>query len=621
MADIEIHHRDQLDWLQKQMRDVPGCSILIYDQTCASEKRRRRKKIVDGKPGFPDPARRVIINEAVCEGCGDCSVQSSCVSVEPLQTDLGRKRRINQSSCNKDFSCLKGFCPSFVTVEGGQLRKGVSHSADGEKAAVLPPALRELPDPQRIEITASGNRTYGILVTGVGGTGVVTIGQLLGMAAHLEGKGVSVLDMAGLAQKGGAVFSHVQIAHRPDELFSTRIATGEADLVIGCDLVVSASNDALAKMRPAVTRAIINADVAPTSDFLRDPDWTLPAEALKRNLIDATGETATEFVDATTLAASLMGDAIYSNPMLLGYAWQKGFVPLERQALERAIELNGVSVASNLEAFLWGRRIAHDREAVAEFLDPKRLAKVVELRRPYGQSDSDPAGRIDRLIGRRVAHLTAYQNAAWASRYSEWVQRVRRVEGDRIGDSGQWRLTEAVAEGLSKLMSYKDEYEVARLHSDSAFVASIRAQFEGDWSLKFHLAPPVLSRIDPNTGVPVKREFGSWMLSAMRLLAKMKFARGKWFDPFGRTLERRTERALIGEYEVLIDELLARLAPANHELAIELARLPEQIRGFGHVKESQLVKVRVQWEDGLARWHGKPSRKRREPIPIRSIQA
>jgi indolepyruvate ferredoxin oxidoreductase len=486
----------------------------------------------------------------------------------------------------------------------------------------LPPAsFDELPEPQRLQITSSGNRTYGILVTGVGGTGVVTIGQLLGMAAHLEGKGVSVLDMAGLAQKGGAVFSHVQIANRPDELFSTRIATGEADLVIGCDLVVSASNDALSKMRPAVTRAIINADVAPTSDFLRDPDWTLPADALKRNLIESTGETAIDFVDATTLAVRLMGDAIYSNPMLLGYAWQKGSVPLERKALERAIELNGISVASNLEAFLWGRRIAHDRKAVAAYLDPEPAAKVIELRRPNGQVDRDAGSRLDGLIERRMAHLSAYQNDAWAGRYADWVRRVRRVEGDRVGASGQWRLTEAVAESLSKLMSYKDEYEVARLHADPAFIASIRSQFEGEWTLKFHLAPPIFSRLDPKTGVPAKRQFGSWILSAMRLLAKMKFARGKWFDPFGRTLERRTERALIGEYEALIDELLASLSPANHELAIELARLPEQIRGFGHVKEAQLVKVRTQWEDGLAQWQGKPSRKRRDPIPIRSIPA
>ena len=621
MAGIEIHHRDHLDWLQKQMREVPGCSILIYDQTCASEKRRRRKKVVDGKPGFPDPARRVIINEAVCEGCGDCSVQSSCVSVEPVQTDFGRKRRINQSSCNKDFSCLKGFCPSFVTVQGGQLRKGASHAPAAERKALPPASFGELPEPRRLQITSSGNRTYGILVTGVGGTGVVTIGQLLGMAAHLEGKGVSVLDMAGLAQKGGAVFSHVQIAHRPDELFSTRIATGEADLVIGCDLVVSASNDALSKMRPAVTRGIINADVAPTSDFLRDPDWTLPADALKRNLIEATGETAIEFIDATTLADQLMGDAIYSNPLLLGYAWQKGFVPLERQALERAIELNGIAVASNLEAFLWGRRIAHDRNAVADFLDPNPGAKVIELRRPNGQPDSEHGSRLDGLITRRVAHLTASQNEVWASRFADWVQRVRRAEGDRIGAGGQWRLTEAVAQGLSKLMSYKDEYEVARLHTDPAFIESIRSQFEGDWTLTFHLAPPVFSRIDPKTGAPLKRQFGIWMLSALRLLAKMKFARGKWFDPFGRTLERRTERALIGEYEALIDELLVSLSPANHELAIELACLPEQIRGFGHVKEAQLATARAQWADALARWQGKPAREKRDPIPIRSIPA
>ncbi len=628
-AGVEIHHRDHLDWVQRQLREVPGCTVLVYDQTCASEKRRRRKKIVDGKPGYPDPPRRAVINEAVCEGCGDCSVQSACVSVEPVETDFGRKRRINQSSCNKDFSCLKGFCPSFVTVEGGRLRSGsLAGSAAGaatgggqdtgvDPESALPAALRALPEPVPASIEDSGNRTYGILVTGVGGTGVVTIGQLIGMAAHLEGKGVSVLDMAGLAQKGGAVFSHVQIAHRPDELNSTRIATGEAELVIGCDLVVSAGNEALSKMRPRVTRAVINGNVAPTSDFLRDPDWKLPAEDLKRNVLEAAGEQEIDFVEANDLSVALLGDAIYTNPMLLGYASQKGWLPLTRRALERAIELNGVSVARNLQAFLWGRRLAHDPDAVYALVRPAPRGQVIELRRPAGQVRTE--GDLDALIERRAAHLEAYQNAAWARRYRQWVERVRRVEGDRVGAAGGWRLTEAVARYLSKLMSYKDEYEVARLHTDPAFERQLREQFEGDWTVRYHLAPPLLARVDPKTGVPAKREYGAWMRPAMRLLARLKWLRGGALDPFGRTGERRMERALIGEYEATLDEVLAGLSPANHSVAVELARLPEQVRGYGHVKERHVAAYRERQRELMGRLRGRPAPGTREPIPIRAV--
>jgi indolepyruvate ferredoxin oxidoreductase len=613
---VEIRHRDHLDAVQRTLRAIPGCTVLVYDQTCASEKRRRRKKIVDGQPAYPDPARRVVINEAVCEGCGDCSVQSSCVSVEPVETDLGRKRRINQSSCNKDYSCVKGFCPSFVTVVGGTLRAG--HPPESAPAArpALPESLRALPEPAAVVgIAESGKRTYGVLVTGVGGTGVVTIGQLIGMAAHLEGKGISVLDMAGLAQKGGAVFSHVQIAERPDGLHATRIATGEADLVIGCDLVVSAGNEALSKMRARVTRAVINGNVAPTSDFLRDPDWSLPADALRRNVLEAAGEQDIDFVEANDIAVSLLGDAIYTNPLLLGYAWQKGWLPLTRQALERAIELNGIAVARNQEAFVWGRRLAHDPDAVGRLVRPAG-AKVIELRRPLGpvRSESD----LDELVARRVALLTAWGNAAWAERYRRTVERIRRVESDRIGAASRWRLTEAVARGLAKLMAYKDEYEVARLHADPAFIESLRERFEGDWSLTFHLAPPILGRTDPVTGLPVKRAFGAWMLPLLRGLARLKGLRGTAFDPFGRTEERRTERALISDYEALVDALIAGLDATNHAQAVALARLPEQIRGYGHVKARHLETVRAEWAERLAAFRGNGATQRRVPIPIRA---
>ncbi len=631
---VAIHHRDHLDWVQRRLRDVPGCTVLIYDQTCASEKRRRRKRIVDGKPGFPDPARRVVINPAVCEGCGDCSVQSSCVSVEPLETEFGRKRRINQSSCNKDYSCLKGFCPSFVTVEGGALRKGIGPSAreaDTAKAAgttkaVGTPEVASLPEPTPLKLAETGRRSYGILVTGVGGTGVVTIGQLIGMAAHLEGKGISVLDMAGLAQKGGAVYSHVQIAESPEQLYATRIATGEADLLIGCDLVVSAGNESLSKMRAGVTRAVINDDVSPTADFIRDPDWQLPAQALRRNILDAAGERDMDFIDANTLAVGLLGDALYANPLLLGYAWQKGWIPLTRDALARAIELNGVAVDTNKLAFDWGRRCAVDPGTVEKLAVPSPRAQVIEFRRIGGETQGGSA--LDALVERRMRYLTDYQSAAYAARYRRLVERVRAIESERLArddagvtppageDAGQGgrdaraarggrlALTEAVARYYFKLMAYKDEYEVARLHGDPVFRRAVASQFEGDYSLRFHLAPPLLARTDPRTGRPRKMVFGPWMTAVFKVLAQLKFLRGTALDPFGRTDERRAERALIVEYEALVDEILARLAPANRELAVELASIPEHIRGFGPVKARHLADARLVWDDLLAQWRG-----------------
>ncbi|MFK7966990.1 MAG: indolepyruvate ferredoxin oxidoreductase family protein [Burkholderiaceae bacterium] len=597
-AGIRVHHRDELDAIQRELRAIAGCTILIYDQTCASEKRRRRKRIVDGKPGFPDPAKRVVINELVCEGCGDCSVQSSCVSVEPVETEFGRKRKINQSSCNKDFSCLKGFCPSFVTVEGGGLKK--SAAKQQESAAESGGDWPALPEPKQLTIETSGNRTYGIMVTGVGGTGVVTVGQILGMAAHLEGKGVSVLDMAGLAQKGGAVFSHVQIAHHHDELHSTRIATGEADLLLGGDLVVSSGNEALSKMRPNVTRAVVNTEVSPTSDFLRDPDWSLPADELKQNIMDAAGDREIEFMDLSGLATHLLGDGLFANPMLIGYAWQKGWVPLNRIAIERAFELNGVAVKKNQQAFLWGRRLAHDSARVQKLAEP---AQVIEFRRPAGKVRND--ADLQALIDHRAAFLVGYQGKRYAKRYRALVEKVRKVEAERIGiQDSRLRLSAAVAKSLFKLMAYKDEYEVARLHTDPSFKARIAAQFEGDYTLKFHLAPPMISKEDPNSGRPAKRVFGQWMLSAMGLLRKGKFLRGTVFDPFGRTEERRQERASITEFEATIDEMIQHLKLDNFDAAIELAEVPMSIRGYGPVKEKNVIQARLKHAECLARLKG-----------------
>ncbi|MET0509699.1 MAG: indolepyruvate ferredoxin oxidoreductase family protein [Burkholderiaceae bacterium] len=601
---VEIHHRDLLDWVQRQIREVKGTSVLVYDQTCASEKRRRRKRVVDGRPGFPDPARRVVINELVCEGCGDCNVQSACVSVEPVETEFGRKRRINQSSCNKDYSCLKGFCPSFITVEGGQLRKGTAvaqHSLDA-----LPSALLKPEDPAPVVLGDEPNGTFGILVTGIGGTGVVTIGQLLGMASHLEGRGVSVLDMAGLAQKGGAVFSHVQIAADPQDLHSTRIVTGEADLVIGCDLVVTAGSEALSKMRPRVTRAVVNGNVAPTADFLADPDWDLPAESLKRNILDAAGEVDIDFIDANDLAVGLLGDAIYTNPLVLGYAFQKGWLPLTRESLERAIELNGVQVERNKLAFLWGRRAALDPALVTKLARPAEVrpdgAQVIELKRPVGQVRN--AQDLDALIERRADFLVGYQSKRLARKYRRLVEKVRMAEQARFGSGPKAKLTEAVARYYFKLLAYKDEYEVARLHSDPAFRASIAAQFEGDFHLNFYLAPPLATRIDPRIGRPVKKRYGPGMMTAFGWLARMKILRGTPFDPFGYTRERSTERGLIRQYERTVDQLLDKLDAGNLELAVEIASVPDKIRGYGHVKERHLEQARAHEEGLLRRWRG-----------------
>jgi indolepyruvate ferredoxin oxidoreductase len=569
---VTIRHRDELDAVQKELREMPGVSALIYDQTCASEKRRRRKR-----NEYPDPAVRAVINEMVCEGCGDCSAKSNCLSVEPLETEFGRKRAINQSSCNKDFSCLKGFCPSFVTVEGGKLRKGRSAS---KAADDFPP----LPEPATPRLTGP----YGVLVTGIGGTGVITIGQIIAMAAHLEGKGVSVLDMSGLAQKYGAVMSHVQLAARPEALSATRIDTGGANVVIGCDLVVSASTEALAKMAPGHTRAVVNASVTPTADFVSNPDWQLPGSDLQHDIVDACGRGAVDFVAATELATGLMGDAIATNMFMLGYAWQKGWVPVAHESLERAIELNGVAIEFNKQSFAWGQRAALDPQRTARVARP---AEVIAIGEHFSRS-------LDELVERRVQFLTGYQNADYAVRYRSLVERVRQREREL----NSTKLTEAVARYYAKLLAFKDEYEVARLHADGALERKIGGMFEGDYKLVFHLSPPLLARKDPLTGEPRKMRFGGWVLPLFRVLKSLKGLRGTLFDPFGYTAERRTERALIAEYEATVEQLLAKLTPANHALAVQLASLPEEIRGFGHIKMRNIAAARKKHAELLARF-------------------
>jgi indolepyruvate ferredoxin oxidoreductase len=582
---ITIHHRDQLDDVQRELREIEGTTILIYDQTCATEKRRRRKR-----GAYPDPAKRVVINEAVCEGCGDCSVQSNCLSVEPLETEYGTKRQINQSTCNKDYSCLKGFCPSFVTVEGGQLRKP---KASGAGSDTMPP----VPDP---EIPAIG-KPYGVLVTGVGGTGVVTIGALLGMAAHLESKGVTVLDVTGLAQKGGAVMSHVQIANQPADIHATRIAMGEANLVIGCDSIVTAGDECVSRMQNGRTHVVLNSAPTPTAEFIKNPNWRFPGASADTDVRAAAGDENVSSVDANHFAVALLGDAIYTNPFVLGYAWQKGWLPLTHESLIRAIELNAVQVEKNRAAFEWGRRAAHDLDAVRKLARPQNhidddntsnAAKIISLHTPKA---------LDTLIDKRAQYLAAYQNDAYAARYRKLVDEVRAAETKLEAADGQMPLTEAVAKNLHKLMAYKDEYEVARLYSDPAFVEKLKANFEGDWKLKFHLAPPATAKKDAH-GHLVKKQYGPWMLNAMHVLAKLKFLRGSALDVFGKTEERRTERALIVEYETLVRELIGGLTADKRALAVELANLPDGIRGYGHVKENNLKGVRAKWAALLAKW-------------------
>lgn len=570
---VTVHHRDEFDALQLEMREVAGCSVIVYDQTCATEKRRRRKRGT-----LVDPAKRVVINELVCEGCGDCSVQSNCLSVEPVETEFGRKRRINQNTCNKDYSCVKGFCPSFVTVEGGQL-KGKKKDPARPDPFKLPP----LPEPA----LPLAEQPWGIVVAGVGGTGVITIGQLLGMAAHLEGRGIVTQDAAGLAQKGGATWSHIQIANRADAILTTKVGTAEADLVIGCDPIVTAEPATLMVMREGRTFVALNTHGTPTAAFVTNPNWQFPAAHCDTAIDDAAGAAQVGRLDADRLAVQLVGDSLYTNPLLLGFAWQKGCVPLSLAALMRAIELNNVQVENNKLAFEWGRRAAHDPAAIDALARP--AGQVIEFVRKTTS--------LDESIATRVEFLTAYQNAAYAGTYSAFVDRVRQAEAPFASQ----QLTDAVARGLFKLMAYKDEYEVARLQSDPAFLARIASQFEGDYKIAYHLAPPISAKRNA-AGELQKSRFGPWMLTAFRWLAKFKGLRGTALDPFGRNAERQAERALIGEYRECIDELLTTLTADRLVLAAKIARIPDDIRGYGHVKDRHLATARPKWAALMTEW-------------------
>ncbi|NBN79692.1 indolepyruvate ferredoxin oxidoreductase family protein [Microvirga tunisiensis] len=570
-----IDHRDDLLAVERELAAHPGLSVLIYDQTCAAEKRRRRKR-----GAMPDPDRRVVINDLVCEGCGDCGVQSNCVAIQPLETEWGRKRRIDQSACNKDFSCLKGFCPSFVTLEGAVLR--------GARAIPEPPAVAA---PE----TSALDGVRGILITGVGGTGVVTVGAILGMAAHLEGRGCGLIDMAGLAQKGGAVTTHLKLAPRPEDISTLRIAAGGADVLIGCDIVVAGSARVLAACDPARTVAVVNTHEVMPGDFARNADFSLPGRRLERALRARCRPGQALFLDAHAAAERLFGDSIAANLMMLGAACQTGAVPLSPDSLEAAIRLNGVAVAMNLAAFRWGRVAVADPAALQRALAGAGVPQAVGSNDPAQQS-------LETLLARRVAFLTAYQDPAYAERYRRRIETLAAREAAVLGTTGgaEAGIARVAAQQLFRLMAIKDEYEVARLYTDGQFAARLAAGFETPGRMVLHLAPPLLSRVDPRTGRPAKRAFGPWILPLLRLLAKGKRLRGTVLDLFGRTAERRMERGLLADYEATLDEIAADLTADRAEAARALVAWPEQIRGFGPVKEASVPAARSRQAAALA---------------------
>jgi len=561
-ANVPVDDRKQLDRVQKELADYPGVSVLIFDQTCAAEKRRRRKR---GE--YPDPGKRLFINDAVCDDCGDCSRASNCISVEPKETEFGRKRAINQSSCNLDFTCSDGFCPSFVSVVGGSVRRG-----QADTSLITPAMLAALPDPQGQNHGPKLNGTRNILLSGVGGTGVTTVSALLAMAAHMDGMPATTLDMTGLAQKGGAVLSHVRIAPAGMEIHGSRIPASEAHALLAFDLLSGAGREALALTNPARTDAILDAEVSPSAWFVGHQTENFEAEELQTSVRAACRQA--DALRPKQAARRLLGDAIYANVLMLGAAFQKGLVPVSAEAIEGAIALNGVAVDNNLTAFRAGRLLAHDGDALMP-------------------AEAPPApDTIDDLTERRAQALTNYQNEAYAQKFVEAIGRVRAAE--RRIDPASETLTRAALSGLFKLMAYKDEYEVARAYTDPAFRAKLDAQFEGDFKLRVKLAPPIISRRDPVTGHLLKREFGPWIFPLFRLLGSMKWLRGTRFDPFGYSQERRKERSLIPHYGRLLDHVTASLTTANLEVGARIAGLPEMIKGFGHVKAAAIEKAMIE---------------------------
>lgn len=563
----DLYHRDDLQQVMKELAETKGVTILIYEQTCATELRRRRKrKIVE------TPKKLTFINSRVCEGCGDCGVQSNCLSVQPLETELGRKRVIDQSGCNLDFSCVKGFCPSFVTIEGGELAKGSAVDLSDEIFSALPE-----PTPKALD------GVFGSLVCGIGGTGVVTISSMIGEAAKAEGFASQVLDLTGMAQKFGAVYCHLKVAHSVEELNSTRLSIGKADLLIGADIVTSASDEGMSRLREGHTQGVVNSHEIVTGAFTRDGDFTIPVDDMKQALERFTGEGHCHFFDSTVVSETLTGNTIGANMMLLGYACQKGWLPVKRQSLEDAITENGVAVAYNQRVFKIGRLMAHDPDAVKVLLEQGATIPEWEVL----------SASTEELISRREKDLVAYQSKSYAKKFTRLINRVREAEAKLNGDSDE--ITAAAARYLYKLMAYKDELEVARLYTDGTWEKQIKENFSGDYKIKFHMAPPLISKRDPITGQLKKREFGGWMLSALKIVSKFKGLRNTPLNPFGYSAERKEDKELLSQYESVLKQIISDLNEENKEIALEMAKVPEFIRGYGHVRTQNIEVAQGRW--------------------------
>ena len=551
---------------------------MIYDQTCATEKRRRRKRGL-----MEDPDKRSFINDAVCEGCGDCSKTSNCISIEPLETKFGRKRKVNQSTCNKDFSCVDGFCPSFVTVQGATPRKRKITAASDLPMDIF----NKLPKPKEINL----DKPFDIVVTGIGGTGVVTIGALIGMASHMENKGVSVLDQVGVAQKGGAVLSHIRVASTPENIHSVKVGKTSADLILGCDMVVVTTSPVRELMNINSTHSIINDHETPVAGFVLDPDHSFGGKRIRQIIEKSSKET--NFINAIKIATAMFGDSIASNMFITGYALQKGFIPVLPESMEEAIKLNNIAINMNLSAFRWGRMAAYDYNYVEKEASP--FMNNAEI-------DKDEYG-LKEIMKDRSDFLQNYQNKQYSNLYLDFVNKTIKQE-NKI-EKGKEDLSIAVAKYLYKLMAYKDEYEVARLYTNGEFKEKLYKAFEGDLKLKFHVAPPLFSPKDPNTGKLKKITLGSWILPVFKTLSKFKFLRGTLLDPFGKTKERKMERFLINQYINDINKILNELDAKNLFLAVQIASIPEMIRGYGHVKEENMIKAEIKRKELLEIWNSK----------------
>jgi indolepyruvate ferredoxin oxidoreductase len=601
----EVWHRDRLDEAQRALAATPGTTVLIHDQECAAELRRARSR---GKA--PEPAQSVIINERVCEGCGDCGVKSNCMSVEPVQTEFGRKTHIHQSSCNKDFSCVKGFCPSFLTVTPVTAADGPADDAPRKKKKGRIPALeRTLPEP-----VAKVHGDFGVHIMGIGGTGSVTVAATIANAALHEGKHVIGLDQTGLAQKGGAVISDLKVTAQPFD-GSNKISDGSADLYLGFDILNATDPKNLDKCHPERTVAVISTTQSPTGQMVADRHVMFPAlEGLTAGIERVTRKADNVFLDGQALADGLFGDSMAANLFMVGVAYQAGTLPIAAASIETAITEAGVGVEMGLAAFKWGRMAVVDRAFVMAEI-AKGEGSVTELpRAPVLTSQAraivdavGAQGEIKRLLEVRVPDLIDYQNEAYARHYAEVVKRV--IDAERRVVPGKSALGEAAARYLYKLMAYKDEYEVARLHTDPEFLAKLQAQFEHGYKLQYHLAPPLFSKRDPVTGELQKRPYGPWMLTAFKMLAKMKGLRGGALDFFGKTEERRHEREMIEDYIKLLDEIVSKLDTANHAVAVQLASVPDEIRGYGHVKEKSIAAAKSLQEQRLQAF--------RNPQPVR----